>query len=120
MEMGVRRAEAARRQASVGSGRHGEGAPPSSDPASTLELPAPTVLSEEPTSLLPPAQLKKIQAEGCPTLFYRAGHGSQEGGCPKPQRKAGANHGCPNLSEVPCPVAPASPTSVLKHQSVSS
>lgn len=46
MEMGVRRAEAARRQASVGSGRHG-------DPASTLELPAPTVLSEEPTSLAP-------------------------------------------------------------------
>lgn len=49
MEIGVRRAEAARRQASVGSGRHGEGAPPSSDPAGTLELPAPAVLSEEPT-----------------------------------------------------------------------
>lgn len=48
MEMGVRRAEAARRQASVGSGRHGEWAPPSSNPASTLELPAPAVLSEEP------------------------------------------------------------------------
>lgn len=97
MEMGVRRAEAARRQASAGRGHQGEWAPrlhqgqssghqaaslPSSNPSCVLKLPTPG----SPPGLNPPTRephlhsLRRFEPKDVTTAFYRAGLGGPEEG----------------------------------------
>lgn len=97
MEMGVRRAEAARRRPSAGRGHQGEWAPhlhqgqssghqaaslPSSNPSCVLKLPTPS----SPPGLNPPTRephlhsLRRFELRDVTTAFYRAGLGGPEEG----------------------------------------